>query len=222
MSDDILTELRGRAAAIERQGETDWFYDDVADEIERLRAEIARLRITDAEREDLAMWLTECLRQCSAATEGGDYELAERWQGRAKRAASMARKAMEADPPSTPQVAKRTAAFSSPERKDMTMTDKVDEGSAAMRGSHGAAAAWGVFYGNGKLHSSWDSHAKAEDTALTMRKFDHIGVYVLPLYCSPTLTDEERATISAMAVLLEKHCWREEAAVFRGLLDRLT
>lgn len=49
MSDDILTELRGRAAAIERQGETDWFYDDVADEIERLRAEIARLRITDAD-----------------------------------------------------------------------------------------------------------------------------------------------------------------------------
>lgn len=45
--------------------------------------------LTDAEREDLQMWLAECLRQCSAATEGGNEELAERWQGRAKRAAAM-------------------------------------------------------------------------------------------------------------------------------------
>jgi hypothetical protein len=35
------------------------------------------------------------------------------------------------------------------------------------------------------------------------------------------LTDEEREAISAMAVLLEKHGWREEAAVFGGLRDRL-
>lgn len=45
--------------------------------------------LTDAEREDLQMWLAECLRQCSAATEGGNAELAERWQWRAKRAAAM-------------------------------------------------------------------------------------------------------------------------------------
>ena len=45
--------------------------------------------LTDAEREDLQMWLAECLRQCSTATEGANEELAERWQGRAKRAAAM-------------------------------------------------------------------------------------------------------------------------------------
>lgn len=50
MSNDIVTELRRRAAAIERQGETNWIYDDAADEIERLRAELASLRLTDAER----------------------------------------------------------------------------------------------------------------------------------------------------------------------------
>ena len=60
------------------------------------------------------------------------------------------------------------------------MTDEVGEMCAGSRGSHGAAAAWGVFYGNGKLHSSWDSHAKAVGMAFTMRKFDHTGVYVAP------------------------------------------
>lgn len=50
---------------------------------------VERLRLTDAEREDLAMWLAECLRQCSAATDGGNEELADRWQGRANRAAAM-------------------------------------------------------------------------------------------------------------------------------------
>jgi len=29
-----------------------------------------------------------------------------------------------------------------------------------------------------------------------MRKFDHLGVYVLPLYRSPTLTDAEREAIA--------------------------
>jgi len=41
------------------------------------------------ERADLKMWLAECLRQASTATEGCNEELAERWQGRAKRAAAM-------------------------------------------------------------------------------------------------------------------------------------
>jgi hypothetical protein len=45
--------------------------------------------LTDAERDDIRVWLAECLRQASAATEGGNEELAERWQGRAKRAAAM-------------------------------------------------------------------------------------------------------------------------------------
>ena len=58
-------------------------------EIGQLKAEIAQLRLTDAEREDVRMWMTECLRQCSAATDGGDPEAAERWSGRATRAAAM-------------------------------------------------------------------------------------------------------------------------------------
>jgi len=36
-----------------------------------------------------------------------------------------------------------------------------------------------------------------------------------------TLTDEEREAVSRMSFLLEQHGWREDAAVFRGLLERL-
>jgi hypothetical protein len=77
------------------------------------------------------------------------------------------------------------------------------EPSPASAGSRGEPVAWGVFYGDGKLHSSWDSHAKAECTAVTMRRFDHLGVYVSPLYRSPTLTDEEREALE----------WAEVAAM---------
>lgn len=56
-------------------------------EIGQLKAEIASLRLTDAELEDIRMWRTECQRQCGGATDGGDQELAERWSGRAERAA---------------------------------------------------------------------------------------------------------------------------------------
>ena len=45
--------------------------------------------LTDAERDDLRVWLTECLRQASAATEGGNEELSERWLGRSRRAAAL-------------------------------------------------------------------------------------------------------------------------------------
>lgn len=65
----------------------------------RLAAEAERLRnypanpdsstLTDAEREDLRMWRTECLRQFADATDGGDPEAAERWSGRAERAAQI-------------------------------------------------------------------------------------------------------------------------------------
>ena len=63
-----------------------------------LRAEVRRLQaviaageptLTDAERDDICVWLAECLRQASTATEGCNEELAERWTGRAKRAAAM-------------------------------------------------------------------------------------------------------------------------------------
>lgn len=57
--------------------------------IKELEAEIARLRLTDAERDDLRVWLTECLRQASTATEGANEELAERWLGRSRRAAAL-------------------------------------------------------------------------------------------------------------------------------------
>jgi hypothetical protein len=53
------------------------------------RAEIDRLRLTDEERVDVAMWLSECLRQCSLATDGGSEEVAERWRHRSERAERM-------------------------------------------------------------------------------------------------------------------------------------
>jgi hypothetical protein len=88
---------------------------------------------------------------------------------------------------------------------------------AVSLGSHGPPVAYGVFYADGKLHSCWDTKAKAEDTAFTMRKFDHLGVYVSPLNRQPTLTDEEREALE----------WAEDAsntkraAAIRGLLKRL-
>jgi hypothetical protein len=45
--------------------------------------------LTDEEREDLQMWISECLRQCRNATDGNDWDAAERWSGRAARAAKM-------------------------------------------------------------------------------------------------------------------------------------
>jgi len=110
-------------------------------------------------------------------------------------------------------------------------TQDAAEPSLASAGSRGEPVAWGVFYGDGKLHSSWDSHAKAECTALTMRKFDHLGVYVSPLYRSPTLTDEEREAIEYGVLLCDATagCANDRATidgasraadVLRGLLER--
>ena len=45
--------------------------------------------LTDAERDDLRVWSAECVRQASTAMDGGNEELAERWMGRAWRAAAM-------------------------------------------------------------------------------------------------------------------------------------
>jgi hypothetical protein len=45
--------------------------------------------LTDAEREDLQMWVAECMRQCSNATDGNDWDAAERWSGRASRGAQL-------------------------------------------------------------------------------------------------------------------------------------
>ena len=57
--------------------------------VQQLEAEVAMLRLTDEERVDVAMWLSECLRQCSLATDGGNEEVAERWRHRSERAARM-------------------------------------------------------------------------------------------------------------------------------------
>jgi hypothetical protein len=57
--------------------------------VQQLEAEAAKLRLTDEERVDLAMWLSECLRQCSLAADGGSDEVAERWRRRSERAAQM-------------------------------------------------------------------------------------------------------------------------------------
>jgi len=90
----------------------------------------------------------------------------------------------------------------------------------ASAGSHGEPVAWGVFYADGKLHSSWDSHAKAECTAVTMRRFDHLGVYVSPLYRSPTLTDEEREAIEE-SIQFAFPASHPTATTLRKLLERL-
>ena len=98
----------------------------------------------------------------------------------------------------------------------------TNERSVGSRGSHGEPVAWGVFYPDGKLHSSWDSHAKAECTAVTMRKFDHLGVYVSPLYRSPTLTDAEREAIREAC---DEGRWYlkdySHIDTLRGLLERM-
>jgi hypothetical protein len=64
-------------------------YGSAVRDVERLRKELARLRLTDEERADLQMWEAECLRQCSGATDGGDLDAAERWSGRAARAVGL-------------------------------------------------------------------------------------------------------------------------------------
>ena len=84
------------AIKLRADGKTQWDCEywkplnpEQTSEVESLRAEVARLRLTDAERDDLRVWLAECLRQASIATEGCNEELAERWNERAKRAAAM-------------------------------------------------------------------------------------------------------------------------------------
>ncbi len=61
----------------------------IEEECDRIDAARPASTLSDAERQDIRVWLAECLRQCSTATEGCNEELAERWQERAKRAAAM-------------------------------------------------------------------------------------------------------------------------------------
>jgi hypothetical protein len=87
---------------------------------------------------------------------------------------------------------------------------------AASLGSHGPPVSYGVFYADGKLHSSWGTKAKAQDTAFTMRKFDHPGVYVSPLWLpEPPTNEERRAIVRALCVVEGK-----DAETLGGLLER--
>jgi hypothetical protein len=45
--------------------------------------------LTDEERDDITIWLAECLRQCSATTGLENGDVAERWRHRALRAGHM-------------------------------------------------------------------------------------------------------------------------------------
>ncbi len=45
--------------------------------------------LTDEERDDITIWLAECLRQCSATTGLENGDVAERWRNRALRAGRM-------------------------------------------------------------------------------------------------------------------------------------
>jgi len=82
---NVGQELASRLKALNDQ----LIYGNRLERITSLEAEVARLRLTDEEQDDLRVWLAECLRQASTATEGANVELSERWQERAKRAAAM-------------------------------------------------------------------------------------------------------------------------------------
>jgi hypothetical protein len=164
--------------------------------------EIERLRLTDEEREDIKVWLAECLRQCSTATEGGESDLAERWQGRARRAAAMI------------------------ERLGDRGTRDAAEPSGASDGSHSNAVLWALEWREdaGRLNPEW-----VYDNLQWANEVNATGCYgratVVPLYRSPTLTDAEREAI-------EKAIGREldaewyggpepgRVVALRGLLER--
>jgi hypothetical protein len=59
----------------------------------------------------------------------------------------------------------------------------------------------------------------AECTAVTMRRFDHLGVYVSPLYRQPTLTDEEREAIKE-SIQFAFPASHPTATTLRNLLQR--
>ena len=116
---DIVARLRQTRADMLGTDDEQHYWDchDSADEIERLHLAIRRLAdqdatlsvvggnvivevecqdssqgnciLTDEERADLQMWAAECLRQCSNATDGNDWDAAERWSARAARAAKI-------------------------------------------------------------------------------------------------------------------------------------
>ncbi len=57
--------------------------------IDILREQIAEMRLTDEERDDITIWLAECLRQYSATQGLENGDVAERWRHRALRAGHM-------------------------------------------------------------------------------------------------------------------------------------
>jgi hypothetical protein len=105
----------------------------------------------------------------------------------------------------------------------------TNERSVASTGSHGDAvrAAALALYEVGRWVSVDVPREKADAMWATLR--DALGLR--PGHATargvdgggttPALTDEEREAVSRMSFLLEQHGWREDAAVFRGLLERL-
>jgi hypothetical protein len=97
------------------------------------------------------------------------------------------------------------------------MTDEAEQ-SIPSRGSHGEPVAWAVCTPEnwGLETPCFFCEQKARDHASAITGMKNI----VKLYRQPTLTAEEREAIGRMSFLLEQHGWRDDAGVFRGLLDR--
>jgi len=95
----------------------------------------------------------------------------------------------------------------------------TNERSVASAGSHGVAAAWAAF-----ADDTGDTGVTSLNRASVEEVANRMGWSVVPLYRSPTLTDEERTAIGLARSLLEdyKMSRLHNAAdeVLERLLDR--
>jgi hypothetical protein len=94
-------------------------------------------------------------------------------------------------------------------------TQDAAEPSLASAGSHREPVAWAVVLADGqRIYDVYgiEEEAKAIDEAVT----GNHGI--IPLYRSPTLTDEEREAIGEAIRLGDQWGWSE---TLRGLLERL-
>lgn len=108
------------------------------------------------------------------------------------------------------------------------MADGVDEGSAAMLCSVAEPAAWGVMRVGGGWRCIVDSEKQAAALCKGWDKAENWVHEAIPLYRSPTLTDEERLAVERAAITLEireaskgSHQAGSGALVLRRLLERL-
>jgi hypothetical protein len=103
------------------------------------------------------------------------------------------------------------------------MTDEAEQ-SIPSRGSHGVAIAWGIRFWDGTLHGEVFQTFEAADKHLNpphspLRRED-VTAKVVPLFVSPTLTDEER---EAVEYLLLGGCEgpEDKEAAVRNVVRRL-